>query len=81
MPSHPEPFTDVSPHLLAGVCGGQAATKSPAELRALAQQYCPQTAAANKSRPITRPIAERCLDEAGLGMFKGQLDAYFPRGR
>jgi hypothetical protein len=49
-----------------------------AELRALAQQYCPKTYARNRLAPmITRPMGERCLDEAGLGAFKSRLDEYF----
>lgn len=46
----------------------------------MAQKYCPTTYAQNRSAPqITRPMAERCLDEAGYGLFKGQLDRYFPK--
>ena len=66
---------------LTSITGGAGAPrKSQAELRQLAQQYCPSTYAtfANR-RTITRPMGERCLDEAGLGMFKSRLDAYFPR--
>ncbi len=62
---------------LVTVSGG-ADTKQQAQLRDLAQRYCPQTYAANKNRAITRPLAERCLDEAGYGSYKGMLDKYFP---
>lgn len=64
---------------LAHVTGGAGATHSQAELRQLAQQYCPATYQRFQSaRTITRPMAERCLNEAGLGMFRSRLDAYFP---
>lgn len=60
---------------LAHVAGGA----SQAELRQLAQQYCPATYQRFQSaRTITRPMAETCLQEAGLGMFSSRLDAYFP---
>ncbi len=69
----------IDPSLLSTVCGG-AAKKSQAELRQLAKQYCPATYAKYSSKKtLTRPMAETCLDEAGLGFFKGRLDAYFPR--
>jgi hypothetical protein len=65
---------------LTGITGGAGAQKSQAELRQLAQQYCPATYSKfSANRTITRPMGERCLDEAGLGMFKSRLDAYFPR--
>lgn len=75
MHSHPDAFTEIDVHQLSGITGG----RSQAELKQLARRHCPQTYAQYQHRPITRPIAERCLDEAGLGMFKGQLDRYFPR--
>jgi hypothetical protein len=65
---------------LTAVTGG-ADTAQQAELRGLAKSYCPQTYAANASRPITRPLAERCLEEAGYGSYKGMLDKYFPTNR
>jgi len=66
---------------LTTVTGGAAsAAAGQAELRQLASQYCPATFAANKNAPqLTRAMGERCLDEAGLGMFKGRLDKYFPK--
>ena len=49
------------------------------ELREMAKTYCPQTYAQHAgAKTITRAMGERCLDEAGLGTFKGQLDRYFP---
>lgn len=60
--------------------GAQTAAQGQAQLRRLAQQYCPTTFAQNRNAPqLTRQMGERCLDEAGLGMFKGRLDQYFPR--
>lgn len=67
---------------LATVVGGAAPTSgtSQAELRKLGQQYCPATYQQfQRAATITRPMAEKCLDEAGYGLFKGQLDKYFPR--
>jgi hypothetical protein len=50
------------------------------ELRDLASRYCPATYRQFQSTPtLTRAMGEQCLDEAGLGMFKGRLDRYFPR--
>lgn len=69
-------MTTISSDALAVVFGG-ADTAQQAELRTLARSYCPQTYAANLNRPITRPLAERCLDEAGYGNYKGMLDRYF----
>ena len=69
--------------LLVTATGGTSrgpTAQQQAQFRQLAQQYCPQTYAQNQNaRQITRSMGERCLDEAGLGMFKGQLDRYFPR--
>lgn len=67
--------------VLPAVTGGAGpSAQQQQEFRALAKQYCPATYAANKNAPqITRQMGERCLDEAGYGMFKGQLDRYFPR--
>ena len=67
---------------LAHVTGGAGAapSESQAQLRQLAQQHCPATYNKFKGAPqITRAMGERCLDEAGLGMFKGRLDQYFPK--
>jgi hypothetical protein len=67
---------------LSLVIGGTAAqpAASQQELRTLAQQYCPATyAKVPANATITRPMAERCLDEAGYGAFKGRLDKYFPK--
>lgn len=63
------------------VTGGVAApSPQQQQLRTMAAQYCPATYAQNKSAPVlTRQMGEKCLDEAGYGMFKGQLDQYFPR--
>jgi hypothetical protein len=69
----------LSPEAIAAVRGGDA---SQAQLRELARRYCPQTYAANQHRrTIIRPIAERCLDEAGYGAYKSMLDRYFPAAR
>lgn len=65
---------------LSRVTGGAGAA-SQQELRDLARRYCPQTYAANKTRPITRPLAERCLEEAGYGAYKSMLDRYFPSNK
>jgi hypothetical protein len=67
---------------LTAVTGGAAGapSASQAELRQLAASHCPATYAQFKgAKTITRPMGEKCLDEAGLGMFKGRLDAYFPK--
>jgi hypothetical protein len=61
-------------------------TPTPAQdrqLRDLANRYCPTTARTFASTPVlTRPMGEQCLNEAGLGMFKGRLDQFFgPRTR
>lgn len=65
---------------LACITGGAGAQKSQVELRELARTYCPVTFDKFKNAPaLTRRMGERCLDEAGLGMFKNRLDAYFPR--
>jgi hypothetical protein len=51
-----------------------------AELRELARKWCPQVYNQNKNAPtLTRAMGERCLDEAGFGSYKSQLDQYFPR--
>ncbi len=75
------PLTLLGLDELTCITGGAGAPqKSQAELRQLAQQYCPATYAQfSGRRTITRATGERCLDEAGLGMFKSRLDAYFPR--
>jgi hypothetical protein len=68
---------------LASITGGAGtADANQAELRQMAQQYCPATYAKNKNAPtITRAMGERCLDEAGYGWAKGRLDKYFPKTR
>ena len=63
---------------LSQIVGG-ADTPKQAQLRDLAKSYCPQTYAANKTRPMSRALGERCLDEAGYGSYKSMLDKYFPR--
>lgn len=61
---------------LAGVNGGAG----QAELRQLAQKWCPKTYARNANAPVlTRRMGEQCLDEAGYGSYKSMLDQYFPR--
>lgn len=74
-------LTAIDPSLLDTITGGAGTSaEQQQEFRALAKSYCPVTYAQNKNaRTITRQMGERCLDEAGLGMFKGQLDRYFPR--
>jgi hypothetical protein len=77
MTSHLDLLTIDSEQLLAAT-GGAAAGQ--AELRALAKDYCPDVYAQFKNaKTITRPMGERCLDEAGYGAFKSQLDRYFPK--
>lgn len=71
-------MTILDPAQLTQIIGG-ADTPQQAKLRALAKSYCPQTYAANKTRPMTRALGERCLDEAGYGSYKSMLDNYFPR--
>lgn len=67
---------------VTGGAGRAAADVNQQELRQMAQQYCPATYARFKNAPtITRAMGERCLDEAGYGWAKGQLDRYFPRTR
>ncbi len=65
---------------LSAVTGGAAPPKnSQAQLRSLAERYCPTTYEKFKTAPtITRRMGERCLDEAGYGAWKGSLDKYFP---
>ena len=74
-------ITTVGLDELLSVTGGAGTrSQSQAELRQLAAQYCPATYAKFKRAPqITRKMGETCLDEAGLGMFKGRLDRYFPK--
>lgn len=79
MPSHPIQFASIDDELVT-VTGG--AQKSQAELRQMAQQYCPQTYQRFRNAgEITRPMAQKCLDEAGYGWASSQLDQYFPRKR
>jgi len=71
----------LDPSLLATVCGG-ANQKSQAELRDMAQKWCPATYAKyGSAKTLTRAMGEKCLDEAGFGAFKSRLDAYFPPKR
>ena len=57
---------------------GGANAAGQARLRALAKSWCPSTYARYGQAPtLTRRMGERCLDEAGLGAYKSQLDAYF----
>lgn len=80
MPSHPNLFSSIDDELVT-VTGGASGTNQ-AELRRMAREYCPATYRRFKNEPvITRPMAEVCLDEAGYGWAKGQLDKYFPRKR
>jgi hypothetical protein len=87
MPSHPDQFLSISNELITvtgGAGRGAAGTTntSQAELRQMAQQHCPATFNRFKNaREITRPMAERCLDEAGYGWARGRLDQYFPPKR
>ncbi|MFN0252284.1 MAG: hypothetical protein ACKV2T_35745 [Kofleriaceae bacterium] len=85
MPSHPNQFSPIDSELATVTGGAGRGTETTqqtnqAELRELAQKYCPSTYARFKNVPeITRPMAERCLDEAGYGWARGRLDRYFPR--
>jgi hypothetical protein len=75
-------LTNIDLTRLESVTGGAAGpnAEQQAQFRELAQSYCPSTYARYRNAPqITRRMGEKCLDEAGLGMFKGQLDRYFPR--
>ena len=64
---------------LACARGGAGQAQNQQQLRNLARMYCPQTYQRYRNSTITRPIAERCLDEAGYGEYKSMLDRYFPR--
>ena len=78
MTSQANQLTVLDNDVIATVTGGAA--QSQAELRQLAQQHCPTTAAKfARTSQVTRQMGEACLDEAGLGMFKSRLDQYFPR--
>jgi hypothetical protein len=86
MPSHPNQLSSIDNELITVTggagrnAGGRTHQANQAELRQLAQEHCPSTYARFKNvREITRPMAERCLDEAGYGWARGQLDQYFPR--
>jgi hypothetical protein len=90
MPSHPNPFAAIDNLItVTGGVGvaGAARIASPsasqqAELRQMAQEHCPVTYSRNRSAAtLTRAMGERCLDEAGYGWAKGQLDKYFPPTR
>ncbi len=85
MPSHPDQLLSIDDQLITvtgGVGAAGGARKSQAELRQLAQKHCPATFARfSSAKELTRPMAERCLDEAGYGWARGQLDQYFPRQR
>ncbi len=72
-------MTNLDSSILSVVSGGAPSAAKQAELRELARTNCPATFQANQDRPITRPLAEQCLDEAGYGWAKGRLDQYFPR--
>ena len=75
-------LTDIDLASLESVTGGASGPTAAqqAQFRQLARSYCPQTYARHRNAPqITRRMGEKCLDEAGLGLFKGQLDRYFPR--
>ncbi len=64
----------IQSHILESITGGAG----QAELRSLARRWCPTTYARNAQAPVlTRRMGERCLDEAGLGNYKSQLDQYF----
>jgi hypothetical protein len=80
--SHPNQLAHVDLITVTGGAGAPSQNTSQQELRQMAQQYCPATYAKFKNAPqITRAMGERCLDEAGYGWAKGQLDRYFPRTR
>ncbi len=82
MPSHPNQLSTITDDLITVTGGAGTADANQAELRQMAQQYCPVTYAKNKNAPtITRAMGERCLDEAGYGWAKGRLDKYFPPTR
>ncbi len=85
MPSHPNQLFVIHDDLITvtGGAGRQStAQANQAELRQMAQQYCPKTYQRYRTAPqITRPMAERCLDEAGYGWARGRLDQYFPPKR
>ena len=73
-------FDAIDPESLAQCTGGAGPSRQQqAQMRQLAQSYCPKIYQRYRNQTITRPIAERCLDEAGYGMFKRSLDRYFPR--
>ena len=75
-----QPLSPVQLSTVMGGAGTAGGGDSQAKLRKLAQSYCPTTYEKFKAAPeITRRMGERCLDEAGLGAFKGRLDQYFPR--
>jgi hypothetical protein len=66
----------IQPEQLANVCGGN----QQAQMRAMAQRWCPQTYARYANQPVlTRRMGEQCLAEAGLSQYSSQLDRYFPR--
>jgi hypothetical protein len=76
MPTKPEV---IEVNRLSTVTGG-ADPGNQAELRSMAQRWCPATYNKFKTAPaLTRAMGERCLDEAGYGAFKSRLDKYFPR--
>lgn len=82
MPSHPNQFSTITDALITVTGGAGTTDANQAELRQMAQQYCPKTYAQNQNAPtITRAMGERCLDEAGYGWAKGRLDKYFPPTR
>ncbi len=72
-------MTTISTIDLENTCGGNPTAQQQQQMRELARQYCPQIYRQYQNRPITRDVAERCLDEAGLGAFRSRLDQYFPK--
>jgi hypothetical protein len=74
-------MTTIDATNLTLVSGGNPTAEQQRQMRDLARRYCPQIYSQYQSRPITRNVAERCLDEAGLGAFRSRLDQYFPPAR
>ena len=66
----------VEPSTLVTVRGGAG----QAELRTMARNWCPAAYAKYKNQStLTRKMGEVCLEEAGFGAYKSQLDRYFPK--
>lgn len=72
-------MTKLDDDVLACITGGAGQSQDQQQLRELAREYCPQTYQRFGNATITRPIAQRCLDEAGYGQYSSMLDRYFPR--